>query len=63
MNNFQQAQADVGELELSGDGRADSPGHSAKYGTYTIMDVRRNKILDVQLVQVTSFKFCYIQLI
>ena len=63
MNNFQQAQADGGELELSGDGRADSPGHSAKYGTYTIMDVRRNKILDVQLVQVTSFKFCYIQLI
>lgn len=39
-------------LSLGGDGRADTPGHSAKFGSYTMMDLRRNKILDFQLVQV-----------
>ena len=40
------------KLTIGGDGRADSPGHSAKYGSYCIMDMNRKKILDVQLVQV-----------
>ncbi|KAG1936444.1 hypothetical protein F2P79_018498 [Pimephales promelas] len=34
-----------------GDMRADSPGHSAKYGAYTLMDLESNIILDIQLVQ------------
>ncbi|KAI8495211.1 hypothetical protein Bbelb_271970 [Branchiostoma belcheri] len=38
-------------LILGGDGRADSPGHSAKYGSYTLMDLRTKKILTLQLVQ------------
>ncbi|XP_054773944.2 uncharacterized protein LOC129282034 [Lytechinus pictus] len=38
-------------LILGGDGQSDSPGHCAKYGSYTLMDLKRNKILDVQLVQ------------
>ncbi|KAI8485833.1 hypothetical protein Bbelb_363850, partial [Branchiostoma belcheri] len=38
-------------LILGGDGRADSSGHSAKYGSYTLMDLRTNKILTLQLVQ------------
>ena len=46
----------LGELDgtatLGGDGRADSPGHSAKYGTYTMMELRLSKVIDVQLVQV-----------
>ena len=40
------------ELILGGDGHCDSPGHSAKYGSYTLMDLEQNKILDSQLVQV-----------
>lgn len=40
---------------LGGDGRCDSPGHSAKYGSYSLMDVEQNKILDSQLVQVRIF--------
>ena len=40
------------ELILGGDGRCDSPGHSAKYGSYSLMDLELNKILDSQLVQV-----------
>ena len=40
-------------LVLGGDGRADSPGHSAKYGSYSIVDLNRNKVVDMKLVQVT----------
>lgn len=39
-------------LILGGDGRADSPGHSAKYGTYTMMELESNLVLDIQQVQV-----------
>ena len=43
------------ELTLGGDGRCDSPGHSAKYGSYTLLDLEMNKILDSQLLQVCEF--------
>ncbi|XP_061179861.1 uncharacterized protein LOC133188445 [Saccostrea echinata] len=36
---------------LGGDGRCDSPGYSAKYCSYSLMDLETNKIIDVQLVQ------------
>ena len=36
----------------SGDGRADSPGHSAKFGSYTVIDMLSNKVVDFKLVQV-----------
>ena len=39
-------------LILGSDGRADSPGHSAKFGSYTIMDLKHKNVIDVQLVQV-----------
>ena len=40
------------EISVGGDARCDSPGHCAKYGSYTFMDVSSNKVLDMQLVQV-----------
>ena len=40
-----------GDLILSGDCRSDSPGHCAKYGSYSVMEQRTNKVLDIQLVQ------------
>ena len=40
------------KLVLGGDGRSDSMGHSAKYGSYTIMELEENKIINIQLVQV-----------
>jgi solute carrier family 8 (sodium/calcium exchanger) len=39
-------------LSLGGDGRCDSPGFSAKYGTYTFMELEHNAILHIELVQV-----------
>ena len=45
-----------GEKFLGGDGRADSPGHSAKYGSYALMEMKKKKIIDVQLVQVIYVK-------
>ena len=40
------------EVSVAGDGRCDSPGHCAKYCSYSIMDVENNKVLDTQIVQV-----------
>ena len=34
--------------DLSGDGKADSPGHSAKYGSYTVIDISCNKAMDIK---------------
>lgn len=49
----------VGQLQSTGtplviasDGRADSPGHSAKFGVYTGLEATLNKIVDLELVQV-----------
>lgn len=39
-------------LSLNGDGRFDSPGHSALYGMYSFMDSRSSKIVANVLVKV-----------
>ena len=39
-------------LILGGDGRSDNPGHSAKYGSYSMLKLNINKIVDIKLVQV-----------
>ena len=41
-----------GGLILEGDGRSDSPGHCAKCGSYSMIEERINKVVDIQLVQV-----------
>ena len=42
------------QLHLSGDGRCDSPGYSANYGTYTLMDSATDLILDYSFVQISD---------
>nr|XP_027226450.1 uncharacterized protein LOC113818472 [Penaeus vannamei] len=42
-------------LAVGGDGRPDTPGHSAKYGPYSLMDLD-NKIITMELVQSTEVK-------
>ena len=55
-----QEMKDHPNLVLSGDGRCDSPGYSAKYGAYTLMHASgdgtkgTNKIVDIQLIQSTE---------
>ncbi|XP_024147228.1 uncharacterized protein LOC112158213 isoform X3 [Oryzias melastigma] len=44
-------QAEQRGIVLAGDGRSDSPGHSAKYGMYTMLELPANVIIDMQLVQ------------
>lgn len=41
-------------LNLVGDGRCDSPGFSAKYCSYSLMDIETNKIIDMHLTQVSD---------
>lgn len=46
------------EVVLAGDGRHDSMGHSAKYGTYTFFCCTIGLIIHIVLVQVCHFTFC-----
>ena len=39
-------------VRLGGDGRANTPGHCAMFGSYTLMDLDQNKVVDSQFVQV-----------
>ena len=41
-------------VDLCGDGRSDSPGHTAKYGTYSLMDEKSGKIVDFSLIHVSE---------
>ena len=41
-------------LCLLGDGRCDSPGYTAKYGTYTHLEQESGVIVDFQLIQVSE---------
>ena len=41
------------ELVLGGDARCYSMGHYAKFGSYSLMEMTVNKMLTVQLVQVS----------
>ena len=45
-----------GTLRVSGDGRCDSPGYSAKFCTYSVMDMETDKIVDTETVVVTETK-------
>ena len=46
-------------LILGGDGRADSPGHTAKFGSYTMLDLQQEKVIDIQLVQVSDLRILH----
>ena len=39
-------------LVLAGDGRCDSPGYCAKYGSYALIKEEMNRVVDFELVQV-----------
>jgi solute carrier family 8 (sodium/calcium exchanger) len=43
-----------GELVVAGDGKADSPGHCAKYDVYTIVDMNSGQVIGLHLVQVNK---------
>ncbi|XP_064479759.1 uncharacterized protein LOC135393196 [Ornithodoros turicata] len=41
-------------LIVAGDGRCDSPGHTALYGTYTLLETSINRIIHFELVKATE---------
>ena len=41
-------------LDLVGDGSCDSPGHSAKCGTYTLMNIKSGKVSDFNATHVAQ---------
>lgn len=43
------------DVKVGGDARCCSPGHSAKYGSYSLMDLESGMILAVELVQVNNY--------
>ncbi len=52
---MRQLKGEKRSLVLGGDGRADSPGHCAKFGSYTMIELKKRIVLDIQLVQ---FRYC-----
>ena len=51
---FNDLKAREGGVALAGDGRCDSPGHCAKYCTYTLLDVESQKVVDFKVVSVSE---------
>lgn len=46
-------------VKLGGDARCCSPGHTAKFGSYSLMNLDTSKVLDVQLVQSNEVQSSY----
>ena len=40
---------------IAGDARCCSPGHTAKYGSYSFISLDTGKVIDIQLVQVCIY--------
>ena len=51
---FSSCREEQRDLVIGADGRADTPGHSAKYGTYTMMDMEKLAVLNVEIIQVSG---------
>ncbi|XP_052767535.1 uncharacterized protein LOC128234765 isoform X2 [Mya arenaria] len=47
------------ELVVAGDGRSDSPGHSAKFGVYSMIDMHTGRVVAIELVQSNEVKSSY----
>lgn len=48
---YEAIRARGGRVVVAGDGRANSPGHCAKFGVYTLVDLETGKVIDMKLVQ------------
>ncbi|KAL3873816.1 hypothetical protein ACJMK2_028655 [Sinanodonta woodiana] len=46
-------------IAIAGDGRCDSPGHSAMFGAYSVLEVNLGKVLDIELVQSNEVNSSY----
>lgn len=51
---FEELKSRDAQIALAGDGRCDSPGHCAKYCTYTLLDVESQKVVDFKVISVSQ---------
>lgn len=51
---MQEAQNSGRHVHLGDDGRTDTPGHCANFGSYTLMDLEKNMVVDRQLIQIKT---------
>lgn len=52
MNYFRKLEESGRSLTVGGDGRADTPGRSAKFGSYALLDLDLSLVINIELVQV-----------
>ena len=50
-----------GRAVVLGEGRADTPGQSSKFGCYSVLDLDEGIVADIQLVQVNNYIFCIVK--
>ncbi|KAK6169322.1 hypothetical protein SNE40_020398 [Patella caerulea] len=55
--NIASVQQNEKGITVGGDGRADTPGHNAKFGCYTMLDVEKSVVFDIKLVQVSLYSY------
>lgn len=53
-SHMQEAQSSGRHVHLGGERRADTPDHCAKFGSYTLMDLKKKIVVDLQLIQVKN---------
>lgn len=52
VNYFRKLEESGRSLTVGGDGRADTPGRSAKFGSYALLDLDLSLVINIELVQV-----------
>ena len=57
---MEEAREKDGGMQLLGDSRSDSPGHCAKFGTYSCIEGTMKKIIVFNVIQVSEFHINHI---
>lgn len=59
MNYFRKLEESGRSLTVGGDGRAGTPGHSTKFGSYALLNMDLSMVINIELVQCNEVKSSY----